>query len=138
MNHSDSAKRQRRIRMYLVLISAVALVFTLKIYLPLRCARLGSKNVGLARKTQLTFQQQRQLTQFILEDIHGTHPHYSYGFGIVASKRNYACVEVHVGRDLRLHRTPDPDQEPGDYSENWAMLYFLGHWWKLGASRFRD
>jgi hypothetical protein len=138
MNHSNSAKHQRRILMNLVIIGAVALIFTLKIYLPLSCARLGSENVGPSRKTQLTLQHQRQLIQFILEDIYNKHPYHSHGFGIVASKRNYACVEVHVGRDLRLHRTPDPNQEPGDYSENWAMLYLWGRWWKLGASRFRD
>jgi len=137
MRNSNHGNRKAKSLLYLIIIGVLALIFTLYVYLPLNCATLGSTNARLATSTQLTPKQLSQLTQFISDDIHGEHPYLSYGFGIVASESNYACVRIVVGRDIRLQRTPDSDPGSGDYGEYWAMLYFGGRWWKLGASRFR-
>jgi hypothetical protein len=138
MKHSNARKSKLIIWLGLVLVSVLVFVLALKLYLPINCLRHGVRNENQGKTVQLTSKQQRQLRDFISEEIHSKHPNHSYGFSYHATKRNFACVEVHIGRDLRLNRTPSTDQGPSDYNESWAMLYLFGQWRKLSASRLED
>jgi hypothetical protein len=77
------------------------------------------------------------LRDFVLEDLNQNHPHQQIGFEIRSADGNSACVEVHLGADLHLQRTPSTSVQ-GGHSELWAMRYFWGGWHKVGMRRIRD
>ena len=136
MKHFDSKKRQNNVFLYLAALSLLVLIFILKIYLPMSCARSESNNLILAIKTRpRTVRYYMDLRQFISWEIDDKHPSYSYSYDHIGYNGFYACVRVHVGRSMSLIRTPETDRGDGDYSENWAMLYLWGQWFKLGASK---
>jgi len=134
MKHFDSAKPRNNILLYLAALSMLVLIFTLKIYLPMSCARSDSNNGILAINTRTTTEQNRELRRFISWEIGDKHPSHNYSYKVINSNGFYACVRVHVGRSLSLIRTPDTDQGRSDYNENWAMVYFLGQWFKVGEN----
>ena len=129
--------QREKLFIYSIIITVLALVF-LYLYLPFNCTVFNPKDGKSVTSTQLTSKQQSQLREFILDDIHNKYPRHQVGFGIIATKHNYACVEVFVGSDLSFNRTPTTSQEIGDFGENWAVLYLAGKWYKIGVKRVTE